>query len=395
MGRYISMKKASLCALAWGALLNVGIAMVGAESSNSLPKAMEAAMLVNEPTLGQSEVLLMGKNLFLMDGNKAKSKAAQPSSNISKTVNQRQVTSKAVDLAKAGLTDEELRMFMSNKPASYYKGQFWRLDMANVDELPRNFRMSQSSFKEALVKGESISSLPSREGLDDLHISGSGEPSADGMKDLVAAIRKKAGNRPIYIVDLRQESHGYANGTAISWYGKRDWGNIEKTQEQAIVDEEELLQGIEGKEISIYKINKKKEPIDPQIMQVNTVQTEKEMAKVNGIHYVRIAVTDHLPPTREEIQRFVTFVNHLPKDAWVHFHCEAGKGRTTTFMAMYDMMRNPKVPFETILQRQYLLGGEHLDVKGQVSSTNSWDTNAKIERRQVLWNFYQRLHGMK
>lgn len=41
----------------------------------------------------------------------------------------------------------------------------------------------------------------------------------------------------------------------------------------------------------------------------------------------------------ENIDEFIKLYKSLPKDAWLHFHCEAGKGRTTTFLAMYDMMK--------------------------------------------------------
>jgi hypothetical protein len=46
----------------------------------------------------------------------------------------------------------------------------------------------------------------------------------------------------------------------------------------------------------------------------------------------------------------------LPENAWAHFHCEAGLGRTTTFMVLYDMLRNAnRVSLEDIVQRQKIL----------------------------------------
>lgn len=42
------------------------------------------------------------------------------------------------------------------------------------------------------------------------------------------------------------------------------------------------------------------------------------------------------------------------------FHCEAGEGRTTAYMAMYDMMKNPDVSLKDILYRQHLLGGNYV-----------------------------------
>jgi hypothetical protein len=53
----------------------------------------------------------------------------------------------------------------------------------------------------------------------------------------------------------------------------------------------------------------------------------------------------------------VVAVRALPENAWAHFHCEAGLGRTTTFMVLYDMLRNAtRVSLEDIVCRQKLLG---------------------------------------
>ena len=49
------------------------------------------------------------------------------------------------------------------------------------------------------------------------------------------------GAKDIYIVDLRQENHGFFNNDAVSWYGKRDWANIGKSREEIIRQEMNLL----------------------------------------------------------------------------------------------------------------------------------------------------------
>ena len=46
--------------------------------------------------------------------------------------------------------------------------------------------------------------------------------------------------------------------------------------------------------------------------------------------------------------------------SWLHFHCLAGYGRTATFMAIYDMMKNPDVGLSDIVYRQSMTGGENL-----------------------------------
>ena len=77
-------------------------------------------------------------------------------------------------------------------PAAY-RGHFWRVDAENDAGLPRNFRTCQSSFQAVEHKYASevdASYVPSRKGLDDLRISGSGQFSARQFEALVHELRK-------------------------------------------------------------------------------------------------------------------------------------------------------------------------------------------------------------
>lgn len=113
-----------------------------------------------------------------------------------------------------------------------YDGYIWRLDAKDRDQLPRRFRTANSAFRSHVdVKktGKGFTMTPSRKGLDRLNISGSAEFSVGEFEKLVSVLKKQA-NGPIYIVDLRQETHGIFNGNAVSWFGARDWGNIGKNK---------------------------------------------------------------------------------------------------------------------------------------------------------------------
>ena len=92
---------------------------------------------------------------------------------------------------------------------------------------------------------------------------------------------------------------------------------------------------------------------------MHKAQTEEEVAKSLGMNYYRITARDHLWPAPKYVDQFVGWYKTLPKDAWLHFHCAAGAGRTTVFMVMVDMMKNPTIPLNTILDRQYLIGGNY------------------------------------
>ena len=103
-----------------------------------------------------------------------------------------------------------------------FEGFVWRID-SEGKELPRNFRTSEGAFQAPDEKYQLDASYqPSRKGLDTLRASGSAQCSPEEMKALYQELRRHT-DGPIYDIDLRQESHGYLDGTAVSWYGERDW----------------------------------------------------------------------------------------------------------------------------------------------------------------------------
>ena len=80
--------------------------------------------------------------------------------------------------------------------------------------------------------------------------------------------------------------------------------------------------------LTLYNTNKS---IKPKV-----IKNEKTLAEENNIGYLRIPVTDGNLPNDDMTNYFINFVNNQPENTWLHFHCKAGVGRTTTFMIMYD-----------------------------------------------------------
>lgn len=246
------------------------------------------------------------------------------------------------------------------------------VNMWNEPQLPKNFRMSTDALR------QDSSYQPSLEGLKSLKASGSAQFSQKSLQEILQRIPSDL----VTIVDLRQESHGFVNGIAVSWYTERDWVNKGKTPEEVIEDENQRLQKILQSYIAIVYASKK----FPVPLWVREVKTEEELTTFHGLGYIRIPVTDHLRPSNQDVDTFVNFIKAIPKNAlWLHFHCAAGEGRTTTFLVMYDMMRNAThVQSEDIYQRQYLLGGlNFLNEKA-----NDWKKPYADERKDFLDQFY-------
>jgi hypothetical protein len=207
---------------------------------------------------------------------------------------------------------------------------------------------------------------------------------------------------PVYIIDLRQESHGFINdGIPISWYGKHDWLNKGLNTNKVEALEKKLLDDLSKQKSATFVFrNKKLKSLqnkdglwgDFKILPINNVSSEQTLVESLGFHYERIAITDHMAPTDEELVRFLDFYRKLPPNVWLYFHCHGGDGRTTTFLAMTDILRNAnKDSLNTILTRQRKLGGS--DLINIDSTRKKWFTDAQKERFIFLQKFYDYVHS--
>lgn len=224
--------------------------------------------------------------------------------------------------------------------------------------------------------------------LSNLHAVSSAQFSEVGLLTVMEELKA-----PLWIVDLRQEAHGFVDGTAVSWYGKRDWANLGKTPEQVETEQQQLLAKLSDQEaLTLNKMigENHKDPIvqvQPVEFDVDNVLSELELTKLHHVGYTRLYVTAGILPTDVQIDRFIQLVRSLPANTWLYFHGRLGQDRPVLFMALYDMMKNAKqASFETILQRQSLLSGVNLaDIPTQQKYQNTYQS----QRLEFLRKFYQ------
>ena len=258
----------------------------------------------------------------------------------------------------------------------------WDVDLKLAESLPRNFRTTNDP-----LKANNSQQLPASNGLADLHASGSGEFTADNFNLLLARARG-----PVTVFDLRQETHIFINDLPVSWFATNDWANVGRSQTAIEADETARVQSLKrGSEIAVHPGEAIKKgganSATPQRVTVGRADTERDMVKAAGAHYVRITVTDHARPLDEEVDRFVLAVRALPENGWAHFHCEAGLGRTTMFMVLYDILRNAnRVSLEDIVRRQKILSHGY-DVL-QPDEPGNWKAPYAAERAAFIRAFY-------
>lgn len=232
---------------------------------------------------------------------------------------------------------------------------------SEINGMPNRFRKTSTNLD--VTKSANISLT----GLKDLNISGSQQFSEFNLPLIIKSI----GVLPITVVDLREESHGFINGLPVSFENTTNNANKGLTREQVISKEKTDLATIKIGET--LNLNGKQ-------IAVKDVKTENDVTNENKVSYLRIPVTDRELPTADMVDFFIDSVIKAPTNSWFHFHCKHGIGRTTTFMVMYDMMKNSKnVSMNDIIQRQLLL-----------ANFNPKDTNPfkEPEKLKFLENFY-------
>lgn len=230
-------------------------------------------------------------------------------------------------------------------------------------------------------------------GLADLKMSGSGAPNTFEWNKILKIIREETNNEVVTIldIDLRQETHGYLNDNSINLSSTYNWINLDKNLEEINIAEHDWLQSI-NKNSTVDNVLTPaqfdaKDFTHGITLPVKTISSEQSLVESLGYTYLRLPVTDHRTPLNTEVDHFVSLVKNLPSTTWLHIHCRGGKGRTTTFMAMYDMLKNAdKVSFDEIIQRQAAV-----DPFYDLSDIQRSDPNLSIyykERYDFLRNFY-------
>ena len=256
-----------------------------------------------------------------------------------------------------------------------------KLDRPDVLQLPKDFRTSHDAFAKP-GKGKIPELIPSRAGMDNLNISGS---STFSQLELAKMLTQLPADRLI-IVDLRLESHGYLDGMAVSWYGAFNRANVGKSPAEVETIERELLDQTLLGPAKVARLNPDKSIGSTIELNVTHALTEAELTKLFGVKYFRVQSPDYVKPTDENVDQFLAFYKKLPKDAWLHFHCHAGEGRTTVFMAMIDMLRNARqVSYDDIMARQWLIGGQDIRT---ATSADPWKQAVYAERAQFTKDFY-------
>lgn len=225
-------------------------------------------------------------------------------------------------------------------------------DTLNQSGLPVHFRSVNVSLNKSNKTKYRL-----YKGLNKLFASGSGQFTDKTLKEMLTRIP----NNNIIIIDLRQEFHGFINKIPICWYCPRNISNEDKTADEIEDGELKHLKNLLLKKHALVciltKTSDNKKVIDKTLnLPVNSYATEQQLVTEINLPYLRLPVINYHIPSNAHIDQFVDFVKKKPANTWFHFHCRMGKGRTTMFLILFDIMHNAhKVSLANIIKRQLLL----------------------------------------
>jgi hypothetical protein len=220
----------------------------------------------------------------------------------------------------------------------------------------------------------------------------------------------------IWLVDLREETHGYFNGEPVSWYADNDFSNVGQDKRWIIKHEEMMVNLHANSQTELFVIEDdasddlKQERVLPTSytpLWVGSARTEDEVAglldlifKPTNVQYCRIPVTDHCAPSKFALTDLDVLSSQVGKDDWVHFHCHGGDGRTTSFLAMYDMLSqwewgDPLPTLEAFSDRQCELFDYCLDPKATSCGNppKAWQLSLAEQRWTALGDYLDRLRA--
>jgi hypothetical protein len=219
-------------------------------------------------------------------------------------------------------------------------------------------------------------------------VSASAQFSGRGWADLHAQI---AGTSParIVVVDLRKESHGFLNGAAVSWYATNNWGCVGLTRGEAQSLESVRLKLLAGAAETVVatKDDVKSSRVGGESWPVSQVLDERALVEASGARYLRIPIDDHCGPEEDVVAELVRVASEIDASTHVHVHCRGGKGRTSTALAILDMVRGADgTSLEALAARRATIDGYDLAKAPDAGA-------AKAPYIRARWEMLARVHA--
>lgn len=127
----------------------------------------------------------------------------------------------------------------------------------------------------------------------------------------------------------------------------------------------------------------------PPMHDTTQFQTEHQIIEqLGGNYHMPLKGVGDWLKNAQFIEDTIRFFESLSQDTHLYVHCYHGRGRTTTYLILYDIFRNRKeVPLVDIVSRHFCLGRENVfDTK--LWSKGTWTQKDLDAREDLVKKFY-------
>jgi|SRR5579862_6500429 len=247
-----------------------------------------------------------------------------------------------------------------------------------------------------------FSSMKKVTNLDDnIWLSLSGIPSEQGWQQIAANIKvaTKGQVNKIISLNLRRESHFYVGEQAVTLAVPKNWGNKDKNLAEILASESSWIQFLSDQgrvHVLSPKQFKNGHYQHGTTLTSPTIKHGRDIVEQAGLTYHRLSVPDHCAPSHDDVDAFVVLCAGLSKNDWLHINCKEGKGRSSTFGALYLILKYAnQFSFEFIIKKIAEMP-PHYDLS---HTQHSYKESHRIERYQFIQLFYyfaqERLNGYR
>lgn len=242
-----------------------------------------------------------------------------------------------------------------------------------------NFGSTQDPVPFKRLKDKRCKAI-NREGLDRLNAFGSGFINYRDLKPLLIQNSNK-----LHMVNLLHDQLYYYNDRCLRWYGlgytDKTFGNVMFTHKPFKFAYKSIIRFIFG---------------TPPVNDPSRFKTEEQIIRELGGNYsIPLKNNPDWLTHQEFVEDLIKFFETLPEGATVYFHCSHGRGRTTTFLVLYDIFKNgKKVSLQDIANRHYCLGREDV-LDTELLATGTWTQEGLIARKKFVEHFYAYMNDPK
>ncbi len=245
------------------------------------------------------------------------------------------------------------------------------------DSTSLNFGSTNDPIPKKRLKQQCCHNI-NREGLTDLNAYGSGMIYYTDFKEYFSEKIKSGEIKKLYVVNLLKDEIYYYKDRPLRWYGmsykKKRLGDYLFTRKPYKAIQAGFIRLIYG---------------TPPTHDVSQLQTEQQIIQeLGGYYYAPTRYDDNWLESPKFIEDMIQFFESIPNDAHLYPHCVHGRGRTTSYLVLYDIFKNSKkVSLKDIANRHYCLGREDV-LNTELWAKGTWTQSALDARKNLVENFY-------